>query len=113
MQKTGLLIASFGLIWLVLAGAVPAQANSDQPGCWIDYAECAQQSGGDENWRSICYADFSQCIGKKPLPECPSKGRLKTCIDYAVQCRSVLAGDDAWAAQCADDQDACELAHGC
>ena len=113
MQKMGFLIVSLCTTWVVLTVAVHAQVTSDQPACWFDYSDCAQQSAGDESWRSICYADFTECIGQKALPDCPSDGELKICIDYAVECKSLLKGNDDWAAQCSDDKDACELAHGC
>lgn len=113
MQKMVFLIVSLCINWAVLGVAVHAQVNLDGPECWIDYSECAQLSGGDENWRSICYADFTKCIGRKALPECPSAGPPTICNDYAVQCKSLVEGDDIWAAQCSDDRDACELAFGC
>ncbi len=97
----------------MLAAAVHAQVNVDATTCWFDYSDCARHSSGDENWRSVCYADFTGCVGQKGLPECPSEGSSKVCIDYVVECKKLVEGNEVWARQCSDDKDACELAHGC
>ncbi len=88
MQKMGFVTISFCSIWSVLAAAVHAQVNVDVTTCWFDYSDCARYSSGDENWRSVCYADFTGCVGQKGLPECPSEGSSKVCIDYVVECKN-------------------------
>ncbi len=97
----------------MVAAAVNAQVNVDAPTCWFDYSDCARESSGDESWRSVSYADFTACLGQKTLPSCPSEGNFKVCVDYVVECKELVEFDEVWAAQCSDDKDACELAHGC
>ena len=102
------------LIGCCVIGADPARAQDDAaPSCWWDYASCARQSAGDAQWRSICYADFSRCIGKMQLPECPGTPTVADCLSYKAECDALAAGDAGLLADCSDDADACALAHGC
>ncbi len=96
-----------------VAFAVSAQEGPIGPACWSDYADCARGSEGDENWRSICYAHFTECLGRQALSQCPGERRLKACLDYSKECKALAEGDPVWVSQCAEDQDACNLAHGC
>ncbi len=109
-------VFTIGLICFGLASSISvasAQSGVDGPACWAEYAECAQQSVGDDNWRSICYADFTKCLGRKALPSCIASAGPKVCSDYLAECKALAPGDAVWAAQCLDDQDTCELAYGC
>ena len=98
---------------LTFCATAHAQDHSEAIDCWYDYADCALHSGGDENWRSICYADFTECIGRRPLQPCGAGGRTKACIEFHEVCGEFIDGSAESAAQCAYDSDACEMAHGC
>lgn len=98
---------------MISAGPVQAQDGDDAPSCWWEYASCTRQSSGDAQWRSICYADFSSCIGKKQLPVCPATPTVADCLSYKTECDALAAGDAGLLADCRDDADACALAHGC
>ena len=103
-------------IALALAGLLSAAtvAASEQPQqCWLAYEDCARQAAGDPTWRSVCYADFSSCTGKEPLPACPASGSVDACTAYREECRSLSGSDATLLGQCADDYDACTFAHGC
>ena len=113
MLKRGFLIGAAVYGAIALSGAAFAQSESEAIMCWSDYADCARQSGGDENWRSICYADFTDCIGQKPLQPCTTQGRTRMCVEFHAECKQFIEGSAELAVQCADDKDACELAHGC
>ncbi len=103
------------LIGCCVIGADPVQAQDgdDAPACWWEYASCARQSFGDAKWRSVCYADFSSCIGKQQLPVCTATPTVPDCLSYKTECDALAAGDAALLADCSDDADACALAHGC
>ncbi len=90
-----------------------AQNSEDAPSCWWEYDSCARASSGDAQWRSICYADFSNCIGKMQLPECPATRTAADCLAHKAECDALAAGDAKLMANCSDDADACALAHGC
>jgi hypothetical protein len=90
-----------------------AQDTEDAPSCWWEYASCARQSFGDANWRSVCYADFSGCLGKMQLPACPATSTAVDCSSYKAECYALAVGDVELMADCTDDADACALAHGC
>ncbi len=94
-------------------GFAQAQDEDDAPSCWWEYASCARQSLGDAQWRSICYADFSRCIGKMQLPACPATPTVSDCLSYKAECDALAGGDAGLLADCSDDADACALAHGC
>lgn len=95
------------------ASAVHSQATSDTSDCWSDYADCARQSSGDESWRSICYAHFTECLGRKTLSACRSNGETALCVEYFEECSALTEADPDWLAQCSADKDACEMAQGC
>ncbi len=103
------------VVYCCLIGSAPAHAQDedDGPACWWEYASCARQSSGDEQWRSVCYADFSHCIGTKQLPQCPATPTVADCLSYKAECDALTAGDIALLAHCSDDADACAFAHGC
>lgn len=103
------------LIGCGVIGADPVQAQDgdDAPACWWEYANCARQSSGDPKWRSVCYADFSSCIGKQQLPVCTATPTVPDCLSYKAECDALAAGDAGLLADCSDDADACALAHGC
>ncbi len=103
------------LVCCCLMGSVPAHAQDeeDAPACWWEYANCSRQSFGDAQWRSVCYADFSHCIGTKKLPKCPATPTVSDCLSYKAECDALTGGDPALLADCSDDADACALAHGC
>jgi len=103
------LICSFAAV----AGSAIAQEGDDAPSCWWEYASCARQSQGEAQWRSICYADFSSCIGTMKLPVCPATPTVADCLSYKAECDALAAGDVQVMADCTDDADACALAHGC
>jgi hypothetical protein len=105
-----IVLFGFGVIGTDLARA---QDGDDAQACWWEYASCARQSFGDATWRSVCYADFSTCIGKMQLPACPATPAVADCLAYKTEC-DAIAGDDAGLlADCSADADACALAHGC
>lgn len=100
--------------WLAICIS-PAQAQNgdDAPACWWEYASCARQSFGDAQWRSVCYADFSNCIGTKQLPKCPATPTVADCLSYKAECDALAGSDAGLLADCSADADACALAHGC
>ncbi|MEM9472346.1 MAG: hypothetical protein AAGA00_10315 [Pseudomonadota bacterium] len=98
---------------LIGSGPAHAQDEEDAPACWWEYANCSRQSFGDAQWRSVCYADFSHCIGTKKLPKCPATPTVSDCLSYKAECDALTGGDPALLADCSDDADACALAHGC
>jgi hypothetical protein len=100
-------------LFLAGAGQASAQGYDDARACWQDYADCARVSQGDENWRSICYADFSGCLGRNELPDCDMQEEVPACVAYLSDCENLAAGDAETLSQCAEDADACALAHGC
>lgn len=100
--------------WLVICiGPVQAQDETDAPACWWEYASCARLSSGDAQWRSVCYADFSSCIGTRQLPQCPATRTVADCLSYKAECDGLADGDAGMLADCSADADACALAHGC
>ena len=99
--------------WVLGSDRAGAQDGQDGPSCWWEYANCARQSLGDANWRSICYADFSTCLGKMQLPACPATSTVADCLSYKAECDALAAGDAELMADCTDDADVCALAHGC
>ena len=109
------LLTSIALLGSLLVGQElshsPAYADGEE--CWFAYAGCAQESSGDENWRSICYADFVGCIGTKQLSECPARGTVTTCESYLKACKALVPADPVLIQHCEEDADACALAHGC
>ncbi len=113
MQAMGWLAISFCSGLVLGSAATHAQVRKDPPACWLDYADCARLSSGDEAWRSICYADFTDCVGQNPLPSCPGQGHPRLCTDYVAECNKLFKDNDVLKAQCVDDKDACEFAHGC
>jgi hypothetical protein len=94
-------------------GHADAQERNDAVSCWWVYASCATESFGDQNWRSICYADFSMCLGQAKLPTCPAGGEVSDCSAYIEECRELADNDVTLIQQCNEDHDACLLAHGC
>ena len=113
MRKLGIwAIVLIGWHSVTLVSA-EAQDEDDAPACWWEYASCARQSHGDAQWRSICYADFSNCIGTKQLPKCPATPTVADCLSYKAECDALAAGDAGLLADCSADADACALAHGC
>jgi hypothetical protein len=97
----------------VLKGHAEAQEPNEAVSCWWVYASCATESFGDQNWRSICYADFSTCLGQTKLPTCPPGGEVSDCSVYVEECRELADNDATLMQQCDEDHDACLLAHGC
>lgn len=107
--------STYMFVLVMISGFSPATAFASEqpPACWLAYEDCARQAAGDPTWRSVCYADFSSCTGKQPLPACPASGTLDICIAYRAECRSFSGSDATLLDQCADDYDACTFAHGC
>lgn len=103
------------LIGLCVISVDPVQAQDEDEGsaCWWEYASCARVSFGDALWRSVCYADFSSCIGTKQLPKCPATPTVADCLSYKAECDALAGGDAGLLADCSADADACALAHGC
>jgi hypothetical protein len=71
------------------------------------------QAAGEASWRSICYADFSGCLGRQTLPQCPATGVVDACEAYRSECKSLYAGDAVMQALCEEDAGVCRYAHGC
>ena len=90
-----------------------AQDDEDASSCWWEYANCARQSSGDAKWRSVCYADFTGCLGKMRLPACTATPTVADCLSYKAECDALAAGDVKLMEDCSDDADVCALAHGC
>lgn len=109
--NTGILTLAICLA--VLKGPAEAQDRHKAIACWWSYASCATVSYGDENWRSICYARFSNCTAQTGLPECPAAGQVPDCSTFLKDCRELADGDAVSTQQCDEDNDACLLAHGC
>lgn len=90
-----------------------AEDTADAVACWSNYSSCATVSFDDQSWRSICYADFSECLKAVQLPKCPAAGQVQACSEFLADCQ-VLAGADAvLIEQCQQDVDVCLFAHGC
>lgn len=108
--KWAIVLIGFGMIG---TGIARAQDGDDAQACWWEYASCARQSFGDATWRSVCYADFSTCIGKMQLPACPATPDVADCLAYKTECDAIAGADAGLLADCSADADACALAHGC
>ena len=101
------------VLCISIKGHAQAQGRDEARTCWWNYASCATESYGDQNWRSVCYADFSNCLRQKQLPECPAGGKVSDCSTYLKNCREPADADVALMQQCDEDTDACLHAHGC
>ena len=86
--KWAIVLIGFGMIG---TGIARAQDGDDAQACWWEYASCARQSFGDATWRSVCYADFSTCIGKMQLPACPATPDVADCLAYKTECDAIAA----------------------
>lgn len=113
MRKIGAWTVALIIFWALGSDPVQAQDAEDAPSCWWEYADCARQSFGDPIWRSVCYADFSGCIGKKQLPACPVTSTVADCLAHKAECDALASGDVDVMANCSEDADVCALAHGC
>jgi hypothetical protein len=106
-------ILTLFVLYDALEGHAYAQERNDAVSCWWVYASCATESFGDQNWRSICYADFSMGLGQAKLPTCPAGGGVSDCSAYLEECKELADNDATLIQQCDEDLDACLLAHGC
>ena len=113
MQKFCTWTMALCICGLLGSDPVWAQDTDDAPSCWWEYASCARQSSGDPIWRSVCYADFSGCLGKQELPTCPETRTAADCLAYKAECDALAAGDLEQMADCSADADVCAMAHGC
>ncbi len=113
MQKIGAWTVVLSVVLVLGSDPVRAQDAEDAPSCWWEYANCARQSSGDPIWRSVCYADFSGCLGKMKLPACPATQTVADCLAYKAECDALAAGDVEVMANCSDDTEVCVMAHGC
>ncbi len=113
MAANHMAILVMALLLLVFKGHAEAQDHDDALTCWWSYASCATESYGDQNWRSICYADFARCLSTKTIPNCPASGQVKDCLAFLKDCKELADGDAELDQQCIADADACLLAHGC
>jgi hypothetical protein len=108
-------IAMLTLVLILVVSKASAEAQEDDGAlaCWWNYASCATESYGDQNWRSICYADFSRCLSTRTIPNCPAGGEVEECSAVFRDCTELADGDAELNQQCAEDMDACLFAHGC
>ena len=106
-------ILATALLLLGFNGHAEAQDRDDALVCWWTYASCATESYGDQSWRSICYADFAQCLKTTSTPNCPAGGAVEECSAFLKDCKDLADGDAELNQQCMEDVDACLLAHGC
>jgi hypothetical protein len=95
----------------LLIKAAAAQEQVDA--CWFSYLDCSRQAGGDPKWRSVCYADFARCVGRKPMPACPAITVPETCDNFKRECTEFAESDSVFIDQCNDDFEVCLFAHGC
>ena len=106
-------ILALVVLLLVFKGDAEAQDGDEALQCWWSYASCATESYGDQNWRSVCYADFSRCLTTKTMPKCPAGGEVEECSAVFKDCTELADGDAELNQHCAEDMDACLFAHGC
>ena len=90
-----------------------AAAQDELDACWFSYLDCSRQAGGDPKWRSVCYADFARCVGRKPMPACPALTVPETCNNFKRECTEFAESDSVFIDQCNDDFEVCLFAHGC
>ena len=90
-----------------------ASAQEQVEACWFSYVDCSRQAGGDPQWRSVCYADFASCVGRKPMPECSPSTGTETCNDFKRECTEFADDEPRNIEQCNDDFEVCLFAHGC
>ena len=120
----GIRLVVLGAALAIAAVAGPAFGQSDEEqttlvdvnkptDCWDNYSECAAAAFGDEGWRSGCYADFTSCLGRQDVGQCPTQETPATCTDYLAQCNEFATGSEDAKIQCGADVDVCKYAHGC
>jgi hypothetical protein len=114
MARIRLLPTALSLALMIGLPALVAHAGAreDSRACWENYALCASGAGDMNSWRTVCYSDYTACMGNTPPVECLPDDEAY-CSDARTRCAVRSSDLDNGDALCSEDHQVCLDTHGC
>lgn len=87
-------------------------ALDERVACWEGYNDCALGAGNADQWRSVCYADYSSCMKNPGEVQCRAEDRT-LCETVHRECNQGSDGSTVSADHCNQDHKVCLDSRGC
>lgn len=80
--------------------------------CWESYEVCVLGAGNAEQWRSVCYSDYSSCMKSPGYIQCRPEDQ-STCSTKQRECTDRGDGSKTITSHCKQDHQVCLDAFSC
>ncbi len=110
--KSGGLCAIAAVIVTALACGAAAGPREDRAACWDSYRICADGAGRAEQWRTVCYSDYSACMKNPGEMQCTTADE-KACKTVRSECQAGGDGSEVNSYHCRQDYQVCLDSFGC
>lgn len=100
------------LLVMGLAFSSAAGPREEREACWESYRVCAAGAGRAEQWRTVCYSDYSACMKNPGELQC-TEADEKSCQTLRSECLGAGDGSEVVSYHCRQDHQVCLDSFGC
>lgn len=97
---------------LCLPSALAAGPREDRAACWDGYSVCVLGAERAEQWRTVCYSDYSSCMKNPGEIQCREEDKAQ-CEAGNRECTQRGDGSGVITYHCNQDHQVCLDSFGC